>query len=678
MDGPEGFVIDNVVYGNKGNVYYCSAGKIHYVVKEYVMHRFIQPEPGQKLSIQAQQTNQRTQAWLDKMKKISYRFRRFAREDGLLVIPLRVYREGLKVYKVTYAVETDDLDGKKTWQLPPEQVDLLLKTTLAQLHCLARNGFVHGDIKPDNLIIRRHGSVRVASLIDYDGGFFLEDAHLVDDIDITPEFAAPELKKLKFACENDRYSSNERIEFAQQVSPATDVFGAGCVYGFWLTGQIPAMIGGIPRFPPMDPLRYTMIRHMTAYQPLERITAEQAALMINSVASDLEAWEQQADIPPSGWQWTDVTFSFGSDQGRPVQHSTTQNKGIFWTCPGFWTPVKPESIPISWKKEEKRCSARFALAEKVRDCLNSLNNERLLQFTPLREGVRTGILELLPDGEPISYEERFGRKPLSLSTADRIMQMILEAVKQIHGQGLILGTLSPKSIWFCMRLLGTRRYMYVYIGHLWHCYPMGYVPDPMDIDLPSGPMPQELINYMTASSNERVAAAQPLSDPRTDLWKLGRIYYFLLTGKEISSSKELDSNLDLPHTAVIRQALRTKWYQRTSSCTEMEDQLKCIKAIAGFKTLITVLQNGLPVREESVQVVLVQNVWTDAAQCKNAPVGDVVYTGITDDQGQMSLACGIPYLDNATVKYLLLCRKKQIPLHFLQERKMFKAKVQID
>jgi hypothetical protein len=110
----------------------------------------------------------------------------------------------------------------------------------------------------------------------------------------------------------------------------------------------------------------------------------------------------------------------------------------------------------------------------------------------------------------------------------------------------------------------------------------------------------------------------------------------------------------------------------------MEDQLKCIKAIAGFKTLITVLQNGLPVREESVQVVLVQNVWTDAAQCKNAPVGDVVYTGITDDQGQMSLACGIPYLDNATVKYLLLCRKKQIPLHFLQERKMFKAKVQID
>ena len=675
IEGPSGFVIDAVERGNKGDIYFCHAGKKRYVVKEYIMHRFIQPEPGAELSPRAQEINQRSQAWLEKMQKITLYFRRFVREDGLMNIPLRTYREGLYVYKVTYAVEADDLDRKKPWQLSAREVDLLIKTALAQLDRLAAHDFVHGDIKPDNLMIRRHGERRVAALIDYDGGFFMEDAAQIEDIDITPEYAAPELRRLKAACER---LLTERAELARQVTPASDVYGVGGVYGFWLTGQAPTLNSDILRFPPMDPLRQELIRCMTAPQPANRPTAKQAAELLGAAAEDMAEREKRRDEPPEGWQWTGEAFSVGSDLGRPACRGTEGTAGVFWETPGFWRPAARDGkTPAGWTAFAKRSRDRIARAERTASLLNGVHCQQLIPFATAHWAGRAGILEMMPDGEPIRYEERYGNKPLSPATVDRIMHMILQAAEQVHNQGLILGTLSPETVWFCLRLLNGRRYLNVYLGHLWQCYPGDSVPPPLEIDLPAGAMAPEWGMYLKAAPEEREDAKAALADPRTDLWQLGCIYHFLLTGRKITSPREIDVGQDLPRAAMIRQAMRAAWFQRTPSCSDMLRQLENVKTLSGCEAKLTVLCGGKPAAGESVRIVMAQKVWSDASLRQRVTLGDALYAGVTDAQGILTLSCGIPYLEDEDISYLLLYGKKQIALRWQQEEKRFTAKVEI-
>ena len=114
----------------------------------------------------------------------------------------------------------------------PEQLVLLmaLAEALALLHQQTR--LIHGDIKPENMLIRRHGQRFIAKLVDFDSAFVDNHPPLGLSVD-------------------QRYRSPERVAYQNDSKHATldaksDVFALGVVFCEYLTGSLPILSDGHP------------------------------------------------------------------------------------------------------------------------------------------------------------------------------------------------------------------------------------------------------------------------------------------------------------------------------------------------------------------------------------------------------------------------------------------------
>ncbi|NNN37253.1 serine/threonine protein kinase [Streptomyces sp. S3(2020)] len=98
---------------------------------------------------------------------------------------------------------------------------------LAQLH---RAGWVHGDLKPANVLLMRDGSVRLA---DFGLAAEMEGAHAYVPVFVTPDYTPPELLWA------------EVDERGARVRPSADVWAFGVLAHVLLTGAFP-LPGGTP------------------------------------------------------------------------------------------------------------------------------------------------------------------------------------------------------------------------------------------------------------------------------------------------------------------------------------------------------------------------------------------------------------------------------------------------
>jgi serine/threonine-protein kinase len=101
--------------------------------------------------------------------------------------------------------------------LPPEEVREIMRGVLLGVEVAHRNGIVHGDIKPANVLMApdgpRVGDFGVARILDEDTGNTTVAA--------TPRFAAPEVLK------------------GERATPAADIYSAACLAFQLLTGRAP-------------------------------------------------------------------------------------------------------------------------------------------------------------------------------------------------------------------------------------------------------------------------------------------------------------------------------------------------------------------------------------------------------------------------------------------------------
>ncbi|MFB7594071.1 serine/threonine protein kinase [Streptomyces sp. NPDC056160] len=98
---------------------------------------------------------------------------------------------------------------------------------LAQLH---RAGWVHGDLKPANVLLMRDGSARLA---DFNMAAELEGTHAYSPAFSTPDYTPPELLW------------SEIGERGRQVRPSADIWAFGVLAHLTLTGSFP-LPGGTP------------------------------------------------------------------------------------------------------------------------------------------------------------------------------------------------------------------------------------------------------------------------------------------------------------------------------------------------------------------------------------------------------------------------------------------------
>lgn len=148
---------------------------------------------------------------------------------GNLVLAADFFAVGTRYYKVTRWIEAV---GDSPADLEPRAQLVLLRTLADSLRLLHARGIVHGDLKPENVMLTRPGNraLLVAKLIDFDDAYPVGDPPPASVVGGNPLYGAPEWL---------RYLRGDRSVPPEELTGAVDVFAFGLLIHTYLTGRLP-------------------------------------------------------------------------------------------------------------------------------------------------------------------------------------------------------------------------------------------------------------------------------------------------------------------------------------------------------------------------------------------------------------------------------------------------------
>lgn len=147
---------------------------------------------------------------------------------GNLVVARDFFCDKSTYYKVTERIDTTNLESPHT--LPAREKAILLKTLGQSLRLLHDIGIVHGDLKPDNVLVQKPTVFHTAKLIDFD------DAHIDGSPPHHEEIAGDALYG---SPEWQRYIRGEPGTGPELLTTASDIFALGLLTHLYLTGSLP-------------------------------------------------------------------------------------------------------------------------------------------------------------------------------------------------------------------------------------------------------------------------------------------------------------------------------------------------------------------------------------------------------------------------------------------------------
>ena len=150
-----------------------------------------------------------------------------ASATGNIVLIRGFFLFDTKFYIVTDKVDTANLTAEQIASEGHDAKLLLFKVIAACLTSLHKNGVVHSDLKPSNILIKRTATGSLtAKLIDFDGSYIVGEQPQAKDIQGDQLYYAPETCKAIFG---------EDVALNQKV----DVFALGLLFHQYYTGVLP-------------------------------------------------------------------------------------------------------------------------------------------------------------------------------------------------------------------------------------------------------------------------------------------------------------------------------------------------------------------------------------------------------------------------------------------------------
>jgi serine/threonine protein kinase len=168
----------------------------------------------------------------DKMIKA---LKQIAGTGGNLVVPVEVFRVGNQFCKSTKRVKMDFIKTADIAKLSDDQKLLLLKTMSHSLRTLHRAGIVHGDLKPDNILISHSSADNlITKITDFDDSYFEGKPPAPEETLGTESYYSPELAR--YIIEADPIKGNS-------ISCKSDIFAMGLIFHEYVTGKKPEFDG---------------------------------------------------------------------------------------------------------------------------------------------------------------------------------------------------------------------------------------------------------------------------------------------------------------------------------------------------------------------------------------------------------------------------------------------------
>lgn len=582
-------------------LYFAQRRGRRYVIKEYINYRF---QEGEKRDSPGQQRAEVFYAHLQKLARI---MRTWCRADGLLNIPVDVFRRGPMIYKVSREIESCRLESGELLQILQRDAgaaSVFFKTILLQLDKLEKLGYVHCDIKPDNLVVVKQGQYYAASFIDFEGGFFLGEPRQGRHIEYTPEYASPEMIRFQEACLDKEKDGEAVEELFRKLKPALDVFALGCVFAEYLTAEPPGAVAadgsyyapgyliqsGVPfRVPRTHPIWRSLLSAMLSPDPARRPAAAEVLAVLEAAEHSGAMARLREDAGEPGQSSPDGVRVQPQEAGRG-EYTVEAVQYL----PGVWPLFceGPKDVRL-WSALADGARRRLGGADQVLRTVQSCAGE-LTERSGMTADVQLWAVDELSvcARQCFSFQEAAIHNPgdgvqYAAGTADRLLLQLLEAVEVLHRSGLLLGALAKEDVW--IGKLAPRKYQLQLTG-LHRLWLREQLPRPEDVDGTPELCAPEVAIYLSGSDELDLEEMAGEIGPWSDIFSIGLIYHLLLCGRlpGISESSPgavypgaaayedeegvsgliLDSSIDSSRQGVLRRMLRFWPEERFQSCEE--------------------------------------------------------------------------------------------------------------
>jgi eukaryotic-like serine/threonine-protein kinase len=225
-----------MVGGGRCQWTFATKGGKQYFIKQYLAPRYpVEGSPG------SEKTKALKRAECEKFSshhnRITETIKSRVAVGGNLIYTTDFFREGTYFYKVTEKVDITTLSPKDVAALPLNQRLMILLTILSSIKVLHACNIVHGDLKPDNILLKK--GMRddyIAKLIDFDDSYFANEAPDITEEDETEEivgtidYYSPELGS---------YVKQDGTVKASDLSLSSDIFALGVIFCEYITGKKP-------------------------------------------------------------------------------------------------------------------------------------------------------------------------------------------------------------------------------------------------------------------------------------------------------------------------------------------------------------------------------------------------------------------------------------------------------
>lgn len=159
--------------------------------------------------------------------------------SGNLVVPCDFFRVDSTYVKVMERVQIADVPPAHC--LTPHQLIVILRTLVFSLRVLHGKEIVHGDIKPDNVLLSSVSEgIYVSKLIDFDEAYVVGRPPQPQNIVGDPVYYSPEVLW---------YIKSDDIGGGDILSTASDIFSLGLLIHCVLAGDVPGFDRDEARYP---------------------------------------------------------------------------------------------------------------------------------------------------------------------------------------------------------------------------------------------------------------------------------------------------------------------------------------------------------------------------------------------------------------------------------------------
>lgn len=237
-DNIRGYIVleDFKVAGGMSKVSFAKKGDKEYFIKEFLYPKYPTPDSPGGDAVKAKK-KKACEAFEKHHREINEKIRSKWAPGGNLVATLDFFREGPCYYKINEKIDTSSISCKEISKLPFEKILLIAKSVCHSVRILHDLNIVHGDLKPDNILIKKTPAGYSGKLIDFDDSYFSgnppEDRECVVG---TPEYYSPE---------QALYIMDEDEEIPGAILTCkSDIFTLGIIMTEYFTGNKPIVSKG--------------------------------------------------------------------------------------------------------------------------------------------------------------------------------------------------------------------------------------------------------------------------------------------------------------------------------------------------------------------------------------------------------------------------------------------------